>query len=99
MFKLKPIFAALAISTSLLAFSGCATSQSTSASVATPPPSVLPERIGAMRTVLQDGVDKKVASGFSAALVDTYGRIETTYVGLADIETGKPVTSDTVFRI
>lgn len=99
MFKFKPIFAALAISTSLLAFSGCATSQSPSASVASLPPSVLPDRIAAMRTVLQDGVDKKVTGGFSAALVDSYGRIETTYVGLADIETGKPVTPDTVFRI
>lgn len=99
MLNFKPIFAALAISTSLLAFSGCATSQSPGATVASLPPSVLPQRIAAMRTVLQDGVDKKVSGGFSAALVDSYGRIETTYVGMADIETGKAVTPDTVFRL
>lgn len=99
MYKFKPIFAALAITTGLLALSGCATSQAPSSAIASLPPSVLPERIATMRTVLQDGVDKKVASGFSAALVDSYGRIESTYVGLADIETGKPITPDTVFRL
>lgn len=99
MVKIKHIFAALIVSTALMSPGLIAAKETAKATATSPTPSVLPERIAAIRTVLQDGVDKQVASGFSAALVDSQGRMETTFVGLADIETGKPITKDTVFRI
>ena len=103
MLPFKPFFAVLACSTSLLAFGGQATAQSAAHTkhhaAAALPASVLPARMAAVRAVLQDGVDKKVTAGFSAALIDGYGRMETTYVGMADQTSGKAVDGDTVFRL
>ncbi|GIU66605.1 serine hydrolase domain-containing protein [Candidatus Phycosocius spiralis] len=99
----KPFIALLAYSIGLFAFTGQATAQSLPhakhLTLRTLPASVLPARMAAVRAVLQDGVDKKVAPGFSAALIDGFGRIETTYVGVADLSDGKAIDGDTIFRL
>jgi CubicO group peptidase (beta-lactamase class C family) len=58
-----------------------------------------PDRLGAIRNVLQTEVDKGVRAGFVAGVVTRDGETYSTAVGLADRETSSPMTVDTRFRI
>jgi CubicO group peptidase (beta-lactamase class C family) len=59
----------------------------------------LRQRADEMARVLQDGVNKNIASGFAVALTDRTGKTEKAFVGLADRENAKPIDNDTVYRL
>lgn len=59
----------------------------------------LKQRVEAMTHILQDGVDKNVAAGFAIALTDAKGRTEKAFIGLADRETNRPISNETVYRL
>jgi CubicO group peptidase (beta-lactamase class C family) len=59
----------------------------------------LRQRADEMARVLQDGVNKNIASGFAVALTDSTGKTEKAFVGLADRENAKPIDNDTVYRL
>jgi CubicO group peptidase (beta-lactamase class C family) len=81
-----------------LGVSSCAT-PTASSSAAAPIQMPLRQRIDAMGQIFQDGVNKNVAAGFAAALTDANGHTEKVFVGLADKDSSKPITNDTVYRL
>lgn len=56
-------------------------------------------RAAAMRPILEQAVRLNAAPGFGWAVAGRDGRVATDFVGLADVETGRPMAADTVHRL
>jgi CubicO group peptidase (beta-lactamase class C family) len=84
------------VGASALTLTSCATPTHTARGVEQ---ASLRQRADEMARVLQDGVNKNIASGFAVALTDSTGKTEKAFVGLADRENAKPIDNDTVYRL
>jgi CubicO group peptidase (beta-lactamase class C family) len=62
-------------------------------------PAVAPESIAQLREKIAAVLEREQVPGVGLALVDREGLIWAGGVGVADVDTQKPVTADTVFRV